>query len=142
MTQTYENHGRIVPLYHRVAFPILALNVIYTVYRAVRTLSLDIVMGALVAVALLILFFYARIFVLTVQDRVIRLEMTLRMERLLPADLRQRIHEFAPGQLVALRFAGDEELAELARKVLSENLQDKKVIKRMIRNWRADYLRA
>ena len=142
MTQTYENHGRIVPLYHRVAFPILALNVIYTVYRAVRTLSLDTVMGALVAVALLILFFYARIFVLTVQDRVIRLEMTLRMERLLPADLRQRIHEFTPGQLVALRFGGDEELAELARKVLSENLQDKKVIKRMIRNWRADYLRA
>ena len=142
MTQTYENHSRTVPLYHQVAFPILALNLLYGVYRAVRSFSLETAMGALVAVALLILFFYARIFALTVQDRVIRLEMTLRMERLLPADLRGRGHEFTPGQLVALRFAGDEELAELARKVLGENLQDKKAIKRMIKNWRPDTLRA
>ena len=142
MTQTYENHSRTVPLYHQVAFPILALNLLYGVYRAVRSLSLETAIGTLVAVALLILFFYARIFALTVQDRVIRLEMTLRMERLLPADLRGRVHEFSPGQLVALRFAGDEELAELARKVLGENLQDKKAIKRMIKNWRPDTLRA
>lgn len=142
MTQTYENHSRTVPLYHQVAFPILALNLLYGVYRAVRWASLETAIGALVAVALLILFFYARIFALTVQDRVIRLEMTLRMERLLPADVRGRAHEFSPGQLVALRFAGDEELAELARKVLGENLQDKKAIKRMIKNWRPDTLRA
>ncbi len=142
MTQTYENHSRTVPLYHQVAFPILALNLLYGVYRAVRWASLETAMGALVAVALLILFFYARIFALTVQDRVIRLEMTLRMERLLPADVRGRVHEFTVGQLVALRFASDEELAELARKVLGENLQDKKAIKRMIKNWRPDTLRA
>ena len=62
MTQTYENHSRTVPLYHQVAFPILALNLLYGVYRAVRWASLETAMGALVAVALLILFFYARIF--------------------------------------------------------------------------------
>lgn len=142
MTQTFENHSRTVPLYHQVAFPILALNFFYSVYRAVRSFSLETAVGALVAVALLILFFYARIFALTVQDRVIRLEMTLRMERLLPTDLRGRVQEFTPGQLVALRFASDEELAELARKVLVENLQDRKVIKRMIKSWRPDFLRA
>jgi len=142
MTQSYENHVRIVSLYHRVAFPILALNLVYAVYRAIVGVSLETVLGALTGAALLIVFFYARIFALTVQDRVIRLEMTLRMERLLPAELRARVHEFVPGQLVALRFASDEELPELARKVLSENLQDKKTIKRMIKNWRADTLRA
>jgi len=142
MRQTYENHVRIVPLYHRVALPIFALNLVYAVYRAILGVSLETILGVLMGVAMLILFFYARIFALTVQDRVIRLEMTLRMERLLPAELRGRVHEFRPGQLVALRFANDEELTELARKVLNENLQDKKTIKRMIRNWRADTLRA
>jgi len=142
MRQTYENHVRIVPLYHRVALPILALNLVYAVYRAILGVSLETILGALMGVALLILFFYARIFALTVQDRVIRLEMTLRMERLLPAELRGRVHEFLPGQLVALRFASDEELTELARKVLNESLKDKKTIKRMIQNWRADTLRA
>ena len=142
MTQTFENHSRIVPLYHRVALPMLGLNAIYAVYRVIRSFSLETTMGVLVAGALLILFFYARIFALTVQDRVIRLEMTLRMERLLPPDLRQRIHEFSPGQLVALRFAGDGEMADLARKVLAENLQDRKTIKRMVKDWRPDHLRA
>ncbi len=142
MEQSYENHARIVPLYHQVAFPILALNLLYAAYRAVAGASLETVLGALTAGALLILFFYARVFALTVQDRVIRLEMTLRLERLLPAELRARVHEFVPGQLVALRFASDAELPELARKVLSEDLQDKKTIKRMIKSWRADTLRA
>ena len=46
------------------------------------------------------------------------------------------------GQLVALRFASDEELPELARKVLDEKLTDRKAIKKMVRNWQADFLRA
>jgi len=77
-----------------------------------------------------------------VQDRVIRLEMRLRMREILPADLHPRIAEFTPGQLVALRFAGDRELPVLARRVLDERLQDRKAIKQMITDWQADHLRA
>jgi hypothetical protein len=79
---------------------------------------------------------------LRVQDRVIRLEERLRMQRLLPADLQERIGEFAPGQLVALRFASDSELPGLARKVLDDKVAGGKAIKQMVKNWRADYLRA
>jgi len=79
---------------------------------------------------------------LTVQNRVIRLEMQLRMQAVLPADLRGRILEFRPGQLVALRFASDAELPELARKVLDEKLTDQKAIKQLIRDWQGDFLRA
>lgn len=140
--QTFENHGRIVPAYHFVTFGILVINLLWSLYRAIRFLSFDAVVAVLLAAALLILFFCARIFVLTVQDRVIRLEMRLRMEKLLPADLRARILEFTPSQLIALRFAPDEELPDLARKVLAENLTDRKTIKKMIKNWNADYLRA
>jgi len=77
-----------------------------------------------------------------VQDRVIRLEQRLRMERLLPADLMGRFGEFEPQQLVALRFAGDGELPELARRVLAGELRSSAQIKQQIKDWQADWLRA
>ncbi len=147
-SQNFENHARIITGYHKVAFSILALNLFWSVYRLVPSFSndvfarLDSIMSLLLAVAFLLLFFYARIFALTVQDRVIRLEMMLRLERLLPPDLHSRVHEFTLGQLIALRFASDEELPDLARRVLAQNLTDRKAIKKMIKNWRPDFLRA
>jgi hypothetical protein len=93
-------------------------------------------------VALLLLALYARTFALTVQDRVIRLEMQLRLQNLLPADLHPRIPEFTTSQLVALRFASDSELPDLARKVLAEKLSERKAIKQLIRDWQPDNLRA
>jgi hypothetical protein len=79
---------------------------------------------------------------LTVQDRVIRLEERLRMRSLLPADLQPRINDFTVQQLVALRFASDDELPGLARKVIDGKIEDQKAIKRMVTNWRADCQRA
>jgi hypothetical protein len=142
--QNYANHARLVPGYHFVAFGILVLNLVYTVYKLVREFPTRPVfwgMHVLVAVAVLLVFFYARRFALTVQDRVIRLEMAFRMERLLPAELRPRIKEFSLDQLVALRFAGDDELPALASKVLTEKIGDRKTIKQLIKHWNADHLR-
>jgi hypothetical protein len=143
--QNYSNHARFVPGYHFVAFGIFVVNLVGSVYSAffsAAPISFEGVLRVLVAVALLLLFFYARTFALTVQDRVIRLEMRLRLEKLIAPDLRARILEFSVRQLVALRFAADEELPDLARKVLSENIRDSKTIKQMIRRWNPDHLRA
>lgn len=140
--QNYENHTKIVPLYHQVGLPILALNFIYAIVQAVRYFSFSTAVAVLLAAALIIMFLFARIFALTVQDRVIRLEMRLRMAEVLPADLKRRIPEFTVAQLVSLRFAGDDELPDLARKVLEGNIQDRKTIKQMVRNWQPDNLRA
>jgi len=93
------------------------------------------------AVGLLGLLFYARMFPLRAQDRIIRLEMSLRLASLLPADLRARAASLRPGQLVALRFASDAELPGLVRQVLDENLTDRREIKRRIREWQADHFR-
>ena len=71
----------------------------------------------------------------------IRLEERLRLASILPADLQARIGELSTGQLIALRFASDAEVAELTREVLAGDIQDKKVIKGKIRSWRADFLR-
>jgi hypothetical protein len=68
--------------------------------------------------------------------------MQLRLQSLLPPDLRARISEFTVAQLVALRFASDAELPALARKVLDEHLIERKAIKKMIRDWQPDMLRA
>jgi hypothetical protein len=141
-SQTLKNHAKIVPLYHGVALPILAVNAVMAAQRALMGPSLETVMAALVGVALVIVLLYARAFTLTVQDRVIRLEMRLRLRELLPPDLAGRVSEFTPGQLVALRFASDRELPALARRVLDEGLQDRKAIKQLVQEWQADHLRA
>ncbi len=141
--QSYKNHARTVPAYHFVAFPIFFINVVWSAYRAAFvSFSFESVLALLVAIALVLFFFYARIFALTVQDRVIRLEMRLRLRQLLPADLQSRVNDFTVAQLVGLRFASDQELPDLARKVLEEELTDRKAIKQLIRHWQADLLRA
>lgn len=147
--QNFRNHSRLVPGFHGLALPIFVLNLLWAIYRVVhlwpapsRFMRWDGVIHLLSAVGLLLLFYYARVFALAVQDRVIRLEMMLRMGALLPADLKSRFDEFTIGQLVALRFASDAELPELARKVLDEKQTDRKAIKRRIKNWKPDFLRA
>jgi len=141
--QNFANHPKIVPLFHYFVVPALTLNIGWSVFRLVHWHQwADGIIGVLTAVALLLLAFLARLFALTVQDRVIRLEERLRFERLLPEDLKARIPEFTVAQLVALRFASDAELPALARKVLSDNLTDRKAIKQLVQNWRADHLRA
>lgn len=142
MTQNFENHTKIVPAFHYFIVPVLTLNLGSAVYRVALFFSADAVISLLVAAALVLLALYGRMFALKVQDRVIRLEMQLRLQSLLPADQRTRIPEFTVGQLVALRFASDPELPELARKVLDEKLHDRKAIKKMIQNWQPDLLRA
>ena len=107
-----------------------------------RVFTIGSVIGLLVALALFVLAFCARTFALTVQDRVIRLEMRLRLQQLLPPDLLPRIPDFTAAQLVSLRFASDDELPELARRVLTDKMTDRKAIKKLVRNWQADLLRA
>ena len=139
--QTFANHARFVPPYHYVAAPIFILNFIWAVRGLFNGITFDAILNVLVAVALVILFLVARTFALKAQDRVIRLEMRLRMRELLPEDLRGRVNDFTPTQMIGLRFASDAELPELARKVLDENITAATPIKKTITNWQGDYLR-
>lgn len=140
--QNFENHARFFPPFHFIAAPLLLINVGWSIYMVIRACSAAAVFSLLLAIALLVLAFASRVMALTVQDRVIRLEMRLRLAQLLPAELRTRIPEFTVNQLVALRFAGDAELPELARKVLQDKINNRKAIKKMIRDWQGDFVRA
>jgi hypothetical protein len=140
--QNFENHARLFPPFHFFVAPVLLLNVMWSIVRVVRNFSFGSLMSLLVALALFLLAFCARIFALTVQDRIIRLEMRLRMQQVLSMDLRARIPEFTVDQLVSLRFASDAELPALAQKVLDEKVVQRKAIKKMIQEWQPDLLRA
>jgi uncharacterized membrane protein YwzB len=140
--QSYASHRRVVPGFHYLTIGILAVNLLWQAWWTLRAISWERLVATLVAVALLLLVLYTRRFALTVQNRVIRLEERLRLERLLPEETRQRARALHLGQLIALRFASDEELPELVRWVLDENVRDVDAIKQRIRSWRADHLRA
>jgi hypothetical protein len=139
--QSFENHARMVPAYHYVLAALVFAVLIWSVMRLVADPSLDRVMVVLLAVALILTALFARGFPMGVQDRVIRLEERLRMETILPEDLRPRIGELTTEQLIGLRFASDEELPELARRVLDGELTDRKSIKQAVKSWRADHQR-
>jgi hypothetical protein len=130
-----------VPLFHYVAFGILMINLGWSGRALFRDLSVDNGVTFLLAVGLILVAWFVRAFPLGVQDRVIRLEERLRLERLLPGDLKARIGDFTTNQLVGLRFASDEELPGLARRVLDEGISDRKTIKQAVKNWRADHQR-
>ena len=140
--QSFENHARFVPAYHMGAFGIFVINLLWSLYRLAKYPSADTVISLLLAVGFLLLFFYARVFATTVQDRVIRLEMQLRLRHLLPADLQSCVDDLTHRQLIALRFASDGELPDLCRRVVNDKITDQKTIKRMIKNWKPDHLRA
>jgi hypothetical protein len=139
--QTFENHTRKVPVFVVGQF-ILLVNLIWRLYELRYGISFGSVMNVLTGAALIVLFVFVRRSALTVQDRLIRLEMCLRLAGELPPDLQARIPDFTVDQLISLRFAGDAELPELARKVLDEKMNDRTAIKKLIKEWQADYLRA
>jgi hypothetical protein len=140
--QSFKNHARLVPGFHFVALPLTAVNLVWSIASLVRHPGSATVRELIVAVALVLVALYARVFAMTVQDRVIRLEMQLRIRESCPPDVAARAREFTPDQLVALRFASDAELPALARKVLDDKIADRKAIKMMIQDWQADHLRA
>ena len=145
--QNYRNHTRVVPGFHYVTFGILTVNLLWSLYRLFRPAMegfplFDRLLAVLVAGTLIGVALYARVFALAVQNRVIRNEMQARLAAVLPPDLRARIEELRTGHLIALRFAGDEELPELTRQVLDGRLVKGDDIKKAVRSWRADHLRA
>ena len=139
--QNYDNHRKFVRPFHMVALPILLINLIFSAYVAVTSLSVDSVIALLVAFALIIVGLYARMFSLGAQDRVIRLEERLRLGELLSEDQKHTIDKLTTAQLIGLRFASDGEVAGLVAAVSAEGIEDRDEIKKRVTNWRADHQR-
>lgn len=143
--QNFQNHGRIDPSFHWFLVPAATLLLFVAVYIFIgavrsgqdRRLALVLLLAVVWAIVAM---FKVRIYALKVQDRVIRLEERLRMEKLLPPALGARVYELTEPQFVALRFGSDAELPALVEKTLAGNLPPK-AIKQAIQTWRPDYWR-
>jgi|KBSSwiStaDraftv2_1062776.scaffolds.fasta_scaffold642499_2 hypothetical protein len=138
--QNLKNHARLDPMFHGFLFVgalILLGAAIYGLVRQPDWWGAARIFAVLWAIVLM---FKVRLYALRVQDRVIRLEERLRLTLLLPDSTRARIGELSEGQLIALRFASDSEVAGLVQQTL-DGKWDPKQVKSAIRNWRPDYLR-
>jgi hypothetical protein len=140
--QNLNNHARLVPAYHIGVFFPLLINLVWAGYRLTAGITGDALVQLLLALALMVMFISIRTQILTVQDRVIRLEMRLRLARLLTAEQQTLVPRLTHKQLVALRFAGDRELPELVQQVADGALKTQKEIKAQVKDWQADFLRA
>ncbi len=140
--QSASNHTRWYPAWHFIAAPITLINVFvagrHAWYAGGRMAWWNVVF----AIGILVAVFASRSMALTVQDRLIRLEMRLRLRGLLPAAQHPDILRLTVRQLVWLRFAGDAELPSLVQRVLSGELSGEKAVKGAIKDWQADWQRA
>ena len=139
--QSYANHVRWFPPFHFFVLPVLLANVLNALRHLWLAPSLSTGFAALVAAALLLTAVLARMLVTVAQDRVIRLEMRLRLARVLPREQQSCVDNLTLDQLVALRFASDDELPGLCRKVVDDRIANRKQIKQLIKTWTPDSLR-
>jgi hypothetical protein len=139
--QTCQNHGRFDPLFHGFIVPVFTINVIVSIVHFVRVMSLHNGWVIIVAIAFLVGAFKVRLYALKAQDRIIRLEERLRMASVLQEPLLTRASILTEGQLIALRFAPDDELPGLVEKTLAGAFPKQADIKKAIVIWRADHFR-
>ncbi|MEZ5344029.1 MAG: DUF6526 family protein [Pyrinomonadaceae bacterium] len=140
--QNYQNHTRWLPPFHFFLSPLLLVSLIYFTVRIFQEPSWDRGMFLLLLIGIITISFLSRIQVLTVQNRVIRLEERLRYKELLSPDLAERAQNLKTSEMIGLRFAGDEELPGLVERTLSGEFENVKEIKLAVKNWRGDHLRA
>lgn len=139
--QSATNHARNIPIFHHFALPVLIANILVAAGGLWRDPSLAAGWQVLVAAAICVGALWGRVHALTAQDRVIRLEETLRMQRVLPAAQQGDIARLSRSDFIALRFASDDELPELVRRVVAGEFAKQLDIKKAIRSWRPDHLR-
>ena len=136
-TQSLKNHARFDPSYHFFIFALYLVNLVYAGFHLYRQPSLSSGWYLVLSLAVAVPILRMRAYPLKVQDRVIRLEERMRLQALAPQQWHAQIYRLSEGQLIALRFASDDEVVELARQALEQNL-DRKQIKERIRTWRPD----
>ncbi len=135
--QNLKNHVRFDPQFHAVLFSVLVANLVVAVIYLVRHPHFLTAWMVLLSIVVFIPVFKLRLYPLKVQDRVIRLEERLRLQALAPAEWAAQLYRLSEDQLIALRFAADGEVVELAKQALEQNLS-RKQIKERIKEWRPD----
>jgi hypothetical protein len=143
MEQNYKNHARLLTVWHYITpliWLVLLAGAVYNLIRSMHATRLQHDTAALIVAIIMFLaifYWYSRAFALRAQDRAIRAEENFRYYILTGKPLHP---ELRMSQIIALRFAPDDELPSLAERAVRENLSSKD-IKQAIKNWKADHHR-
>jgi hypothetical protein len=142
-TQNFGNHTRYNPLHHFVLTPLTTIFFGWTIAKmdfSSQDTTLESIFLFIGAFVLVLLPLIARMYALTLQNRIIINEMRNRYFHLTGKPFQEKEKELRLGQIIGLRFASDEELLDLIDRAIAEKLTSKE-IKQQIKNWRGDYLR-
>ena len=141
-TQSYKNHIRWYIPHHFIYYPVLSFLLGISIYFSFT--KSDQLVWIFFSIILLFLFWIAFMlrqhYALTLQNRIVRLELRYNYYTLTGKRFEVFEHQLTDGQIFALRFAADDELESLVTKTLAENLSGKQ-IKKAIVNWKGDYNR-
>lgn len=141
--QNYKNHAKYYPFHHFVITPLTLIYLGFTVFKMdfntseSTSLSIYMLLGAVILVLLPLL---ARIYALKTQDRIILMEMRQRYFHLTGKPFTSKENQLKLAQIIALRFASDEELMDLMEKAITQKMSPKE-IKQQVKNWQGDYRR-
>jgi hypothetical protein len=136
-SQSLKSHARFDPPYHFFLTFVFLANLIIAIIHAVHHLSFYPIWLVVLSVAAFLALFKLRSYPIKVQDRVIRVEERIRLQALAPAEWHAQIYRLNEDQLIGLRFAADDEVVDLAKQALEQNLT-RKQIKERIKSWRPD----
>jgi hypothetical protein len=142
-TQNFGNHTRYNPLHHFVLTPLTTIFFGWTIAKmdfSSQDTFLESAFLFIVAFVLVLLPLIARMYALTLQNRIILNEMRNRYFHLTGKTFEEKERELRLGQIIGLRFASDEELLNLMDRAIAEKLTAKE-IKQQIKNWKGDYIR-
>lgn len=135
--QSLKNHGRLDPPFHIFTFGMYLANLVFAGFHEYHYRNISSAWYLALSLAVIVPILKMRMYPLKVQDRIIRLEERIRLQALAPAQWHAQIYKLSEDQLIALRFAADDEVVELAKQALEHNLS-RKQIKERIKEWRPD----
>ena len=141
--QNFKNHARYYPLHHFIITPLTLIVLGWTITKSdfsTSESSLESIYQLLIAFILVLFPILARLYALKLQNRLILNEMRFRYFLLTGIPFSEKENQLKLGQIIALRFASDEELLDLMEKSIEKNLTPKE-IKLQIKDWKGDYRR-
>lgn len=137
--QNYTNHIRFYTPHHFVFYPVMILLMGICVGYAFNNEDwlIWLFMFLVFLSVTLVSFMLRQHYALTLQDRIVLLELRYRYYATTGNRLEPYEENLSKGQLFALRFAPDDELPALLQRSIDENLSPNS-IKKSVRNWKPD----
>lgn len=140
-SQNYKNHIRFYPPHHFVFYPIMLILLGASIYFGIAEENLRTIwffISILLIAIILLSFMLRQHYALTLQNRIVKLELRYRYFALTGERLELLEKNLSESQFFALRFAPDEELQSLLKRAISQNLSGN-AIKKSINDWKADH---